>query len=639
MALQSSWAWRGLLRLMHGISCLYFGFLSIIHLVANDGEVVALNGYAMLPSGIIFGTIALLHLYPLCSFRTARVDPIPTLPTSRCSFEYWAARWPVPDNIQVCLNHFVAISCETNLAYKMARYLAQTEVAYLYAITLGINCLCTSWLLLLKRAKSKLQLIGLIDCVMSTALTAGFPLVFFAVPIMQYRFFGNAYVRHSFDWLALNVPPSRLLVTSSGLDLAIKTILGVTNFFVLRRLRHPKRSTPRPLLRTRSWGRHRFFATLQLADALRAHSGSRRHLSVSSMPRLSSVSFGVAKVAWEASKDHFTLEQEHQNVVLAALVLGLLWGGAVLLVATLAVFHREPCPSHCEQAAAPWFTSDCRCIYARLHCVRDHVVDSRSIDSYFTLARLGPDLFLLHVQRCDIPHGLNATTTAQFLYLYGIWLEHTAMREWPVTALALPSSTMLVHLRHAPHLTSLPEMLSAPPPTLRFLYVGECPLSSISGAVFQKWTHLLSLRLPATGLTTLPPEIGALSIVSSLDLGYNALTALPIELDAIMPHLAELYLDQNALSVLPLSFRSTYPKLRLYLNRNPIPSWGSDGCAWDRLDMTNTLYCNTTTTSGLQGVCGNDCASVCSRGRVTDYFCDTACNSTACAFDGGDCLF
>ncbi|KDO23361.1 hypothetical protein SPRG_11453 [Saprolegnia parasitica CBS 223.65] len=607
---------------MHGISCLYFGFLSIIHLVANDGEAVALNGYAMLPSGVIFGTIALLHLYPLCSFRRARVDPIPTLPTSRCSFEYWAARWPVPDNIQVCLNHFVAIGCETNLAYKMARYLAQTEVAYLYAITLGINCLCTSWLLLLKRANSKLQLIGLIDCVMSTALTAGFPLVF-----------------SPFDWLALNVPPSRLLVTSSGSDLVIKTILGVSNFFVLRRLRHTKKSTPRPLLRTRSWSRHRFSATLKLADALRDHSGSRRHLTVSSMPRLSSVSFEVAKVAWEASKEYFTWEQEHQNVVLAALVLGLLWGGAVLLVATLAVFHRDACPSYCEQAAAPWFTSDCRCVYARLHCVRGHIVDSRSVDSYFTPARLGPDLFLLHVQRCDIPHGLNATTTAQFLYLYGIWLEHTAMREWPVTALALPSSTMLVHLRHAPHLTSLPEVLSAPPPTLRFLYVAECPLSTISGAVFQKWTHLLSLRLPATGLTTLPPEIGGLSIVSSLDLGYNALTALPIELGTIIPHLAELYLDQNALSVLPLSRLSSNPKLGLYLNRNPIPSLCSDGCAWGRLDMTNTLYCNTTTTSGTQGVCGNDCASVCSRDRVTDYFCDAACNTTACAFDGGDCLF
>ncbi|EQC27559.1 hypothetical protein SDRG_14615 [Saprolegnia diclina VS20] len=640
--MQPSRAWRGLLRLLHGISCLYFGFLSIFHFIANDGEVVSLDGYAMLPSGVMFGVIALLHLYPLCSFQTARVDPIVMRPTSRCSFEHWTAQWPVPDNIQVCLNHFIAIGCETHLAYKMARSLAQTEVAYLYAITLAINCLCTSWLLLLKRAKSKLQLIGLIDCVMSTALTAGFPLVFFAAPIMQYRFFGNHNVRHSFNWLALNVPPSRLLVTSSSSDLVVKTLLAVTNFLVLTRLRHIKKSTPRPLLRTKSWSRRRFSVTVKLVDGPRVSSKlpSMRNVSVSmrlrGVPHLSSISIEVAKVAWEVSKDHFTWEQKHQNVVLAALLLDLLWGGAVLLVATLAVFHRDACPSYCEQVAAPWFTNDCRCVYVRLHCVRDHITDSSSVDAYFTRARLGPDLFLLHVQRCDIPYGLNATTTSQFTNLYGLWLEHTALREWPVTSKALPPSTMLVHLRHAPYLTLLPEVLSAPPPTLRFLYVAECPLMTIAGAVFQNWTNLLSLRLVAMGLTTLPPEIGDLPIVSSIDVGYNRLTALPRELDKITARLFELYLDQNALLEFPLSARSNYPKLEVFLNRNPIPSLCSDGCAWGRLDMTNTLYCNTTTQSG---VCGTDCASACSHGRITDYFCDTACNTSACAFDGGDCLF
>jgi len=68
------------------------------------------------------------------------------------------------------------------------------------------------------------------------------------------------------------------------------------------------------------------------------------------------------------------------------------------------------------------------------------------------------------------------------------------------------------------------------------------------------------LNLSRNQLTSLPAEIGKLTLLEVLALGVNQLTSLPAEIWQLTP-LRELYLDRNQLTRLPAENGQTYLNL------------------------------------------------------------------------------
>ncbi|HEX3151458.1 MAG TPA: COR domain-containing protein [Gemmataceae bacterium] len=82
----------------------------------------------------------------------------------------------------------------------------------------------------------------------------------------------------------------------------------------------------------------------------------------------------------------------------------------------------------------------------------------------------------------------------------------------------------------------------------------------------RKW-KVRRLDLSEFGVTTLPPEIGQLTVLQELNLSKNQLTTLPPEIGQLVS-LRELYLGQNHLTTLPPEIGKLKALMRLYLSGN-----------------------------------------------------------------------
>ena len=82
-------------------------------------------------------------------------------------------------------------------------------------------------------------------------------------------------------------------------------------------------------------------------------------------------------------------------------------------------------------------------------------------------------------------------------------------------------------------------------------------------------TQLTNLYLSYNNLTQLPVEIGHLTQLTTLDLSYNNLTQMPVEIGQLAL-LTTLYLSYNKLTYLPVEIGQLTQLSTLYLSGNPI---------------------------------------------------------------------
>ncbi|KDO23360.1 hypothetical protein SPRG_11452 [Saprolegnia parasitica CBS 223.65] len=397
---------------------------------------------------------------------------------------------------------------------------------------------------------------------------------------------------HSLHWYAQIYSTSRTLCVSSLPQLALRVMPGVTNFGVLRRV----------------------------AISLRY----KRHA-------LGPPRGAVPASGWRA----FTLEQRHGRLLQLVLALNVLWGLAVAVTSVRALYLRSPCPAYCVYASAPWFTTECNCIYALLNCRDVGIEADDSIDDRFASSIVGPNLVFLHVQRCAVPNGLALETISQFQSLHSLKLEVTQLVRWDVIGTSLPSSLMLLDVRYS-RLSSVPRIMRSMPPSVRWLFfVGHPQLTDISSDVYANWTNLLSLWLGENALSHVrPTDIAQLTLLQIVDLSNNQIAAIPEAEFGDLPMLRTLYLHNNAIRVFPSTLLQAKPNLVLTLNHNPITTIADTvGLS---VHIASTPFCTATTASSA---CYDDCAPSCGRLFVGNYLCDRSCNTTACAFDGGDCHF
>ncbi|KDO27023.1 hypothetical protein SPRG_07736 [Saprolegnia parasitica CBS 223.65] len=180
---------------------------------------------------------------------------------------------------------------------------------------------------------------------------------------------------------------------------------------------------------------------------------------------------------------------------------------------------------------------------------------------------------------------------------------------------------MLLDVRYS-RLTFVPRIMRSMPPSVRWLFfVGHPQLTDISSDVYANWTNLLSLWLGDNALSHI------------VDLSNNQIAAIPEADFGNLPMLRTLYLHNNAIRVFPSTLLQVKPNLVLTLNHNPITTIADTvGLS---VHIASTPFCAATTASA----CYDDCAPSCGRLFVGNYLCDRSCNTTACAFDGGDCHF
>ncbi|OQS06743.1 hypothetical protein THRCLA_01223 [Thraustotheca clavata] len=594
--------------LQHALTFIFFGLIGVMHLNMDHGMIVAMESYANKASGIVLILVALLHLVPFLPPRWLRSKRL-----KRSSF------WPkichfrklrIPINVQISLNHFIAVACETYMAYDMSRRIVNSNIAALYAILLALNCICTSWLLFLRHSGSKLILISIVDSAISFALSAGFPFFFLVIPLIEFTLTSNRAISHSLHWFAHLYSTSRTLCVSSLLALLMRILPGLTNYLVLRRV-----------AKSLSWG-----PTLQLLT-------QNMHQNMSSVgPTDSSTNSNKMAQA-------FTTKQGYGRLLKLVFMINIIWGFLVAMFGIKAAFNRVPCPPYCVYSSAPWFSSTCNCIYALFNC-QEQNVNGSTVDKYFDPTLLGENLVFLHVQQCSVPHGIELNTITQFQSLYGIKLDYTNLVNWDISGTELPDSVMLFDI-HYSQLTKVPKILSPINPKVRWIYLVGNMIQSIPLEIWQSWYNAMSIWLSENQLREIPH--GALQVISGLEilaLNNNQLLEIPENELIQLSSLNTLYLEVNQISKFPSSLIQANSNLRIYLNHNPIlsiPSTFNTALSSMKVQVASTPFCFSNASFSVQ-ICYQDCAPTCGRIHLFNYLCDHSCNTSTCNFDQGDCI-
>ncbi|KAF0720126.1 Aste57867_538 [Aphanomyces stellatus] len=625
-------------NLLHILSSLYFVSLGYLLVHLTPFEAKGMQVYSPQTSGAIYFVVALVHISPLLHCRRfmsrllaarrrrRRLYPRPvpshqsrTSPSLR-NLVAVTHRRPLPANVYMALAHLLELMSETWIAAQMARHLAQRHIAFAYAMVLVSNALVMTWVLLLRESGLKKTLTSFLDSCLSFLLSAGIPLFQFILPLAMTKHSAN-----DLDWLAHQLAATRTLFFWTPLQPLLVAAPSLLTYVTLRKVEKRVRKVKwKPTSRRSVSSTSSFFPSLQPLSIESIKRRTRRSLEGSAILR--SMHSMVA-----TTKQTFTLHQDHSKLLKASVVVSVVWGLAVLVVAILAEFYREPCPPGCIYDSAPWFTHACNCIYFRWTCT-DSDID---IEARLAANPLGPNLLLLHLLRCNLSRGLHNHTLAPYQALYGIRIEFSAMTEWNMPSSMLPESLNVADIRYS-QLNHVPLVLRNPGPNLVALSIVGAPLGNIPPHVFVQWSHLHSLRLSATQLSEMP-HVVEMSNLQVLALDANNISMIEPGL-AALPQLNWIYLESNQITTFPMDLVTAKPSLHLYLNHNPITiipeNWALKlGLA---IDVASTPYCNDT----IVGVaCQQDCSTSCSRAHWGDALCDLSCNSTECNFDNGDCAF
>ncbi|KAF0692536.1 Aste57867_16348 [Aphanomyces stellatus] len=230
-----------------------------------------------------------------------------------------------------------------------------------------------------------------------------------------------------------------------------------------------------------------------------------------------------------------------------------------------------------------------------------------------------------------------------FVNLNKLMLVYSNMESWEGP---MPPSVGSVMIRYS-RLRSIPHALQLNlPSNFIILFLESSPISVIPDTVVAAWANLERLHLMNLSLQTLPASLTTTLTLWDVDFRLNNLTTLPTDwLTPNVPSLSHLKVAYFGGNPLPdaaapwhLAKRGIPVDLSgTNISRIPTSLGGMNRMALAKRQVVldDTLYC--LSTIHANSFCKPLCAPGCFGYMRGDYYCDLACFTPACAYDGGDC--
>ncbi|KAG9401651.1 hypothetical protein AC1031_009506 [Aphanomyces cochlioides] len=595
-----------LVRVKHVVCAVYFGTLGAAYLIVDAGLLRTTDAYAPRVVGAITLAFALLHLYGLVlTWWPHNTNLFGSLFSCR-----W--KWRV-SLLQLAMAHFSDLAAQIYQAYNMSLHLVDTRVSFVFALVLSLSCLLSPWLLLVQNAFLRRSLLLLVDSYFGFFLSTGFPFVLLFLYSIRMVFL-HPNLQNDMPSVTVNQLFLKYLLIGSPVDLVTKVIIQCTSYTSVRRL----------------------FVTMRVSRKV-AHSPLKAPLSP------------LAPLRSMDSPDCFLLFHfgltflKSRRRAKLYLVVHLIIGTALLSSAVVATWWRRPCPSSCLLTVAPWFDLSCHCVYVDLNCASSQLPGGDTIDAFLHPDEIGTDLFMLHVKRCRLLHGISLRTLEPFQKIYGIAIYFSNMTQWNLEpALALPDSLRFLHIRGS-NLTQVPDVLRRVSMNFIFLRIELSPIEDVAESFITAWASLSLLSLSDLELTNISMAIpSTLHNLAYLELRGNRIkeitTEWQVQAQSTLSQLISLDLSANALQDGPWMLARAGFTLELSANLiESVPStvpWSLLASRAVILD-DNPLCSSVNTTSGA--VCHPKCSQQCATAFISNHRCDWVCYTAACAFDGGDC--
>ncbi|KAF0683939.1 Aste57867_24020 [Aphanomyces stellatus] len=297
---------------------------------------------------------------------------------------------------------------------------------------------------------------------------------------------------------------------------------------------------------------------------------------------------------------------------------------------------RPHCPPRSIHDIRPLLDYTCQCAYLEVNCATLHTSDPVS---FLNVTEVGTHLFTLQISRCSIPQGLPSSALAPFTGLNKICILFSAMEAWDGP---LPPSVTNIMVRFS-NLQSIPHALQVNlPPKLVVLVLEGCIFDTIPPSIVSTWASIQKLHLMNVSLSAIPPTLASTLQLFDVDFRLNNLSGLPrdwISDAASLGNLKQVVLSGNPLrdSVVPwlLALRGVALDLTSTLVTTLPPTLPIKAMSKRMVVVDDTPSCMANQTSRPD--CKVVCAPGCFHFMRGDFFCDLACFTRACDYDGGDC--
>ncbi|CAK4209129.1 unnamed protein product [Aphanomyces euteiches] len=596
-----------LVRVKHVVCAVYFGTLGAAYLIVDAGLLRTTDAYAPRLVGAITLAFALLHLNGLVlTWWPHDTNLFGSLFSCR-----W--KWRV-SLLQLATAHFLDLSAQIYQAYNMSLHLVDTRVSFVFAFVLSLFCLLSPWLVLIQNVFLRRSLLLLVDSYFGFFLSTGFPVVllfFYSIRMV----FIDPNLQNDMPSVTVNQLFLKYLLIGSPMDLVTKVIIQCSSYTSVRRL----------------------FVTMRVSHKV-AHSPLKGPLAPPSppfVPRTPPTAAGSSSSSSSLPSDHsghFTKSTTGQAL--------------------------RDCPSHhwhdvivlgsrCDvvASAVSVLLSLIRRAVVDLNCALSPLGDGDTIESLLDPDEIGTDLFMLHVKRCRLVHGISLKTLQPFQNIYGIAIYFSNMTQWNLdNELALPDSLRFLHIRGS-NLTQVPDVLRRVSVNFIFLRIELSPIKDVAESFIAAWTSLSLLSLSDLELTNLSMAIpSTLPNLAYLELRGNRIkeisTEWQVQAQSTLSQLIYLDLSANALQDGP--WRLARAGFTLELSSNliaSVPSTVPTSLLTSRsIILDDNPLCSTLSAMTATIIrCRPKCAPRCQSAFIRNYRCDWNCYSAACASDGGDC--
>ncbi|KAF0692583.1 Aste57867_16395 [Aphanomyces stellatus] len=486
----------------------------------------------------------------------------------------------------------VEIACQSHQAYAYFDEIAQPSKAISYLSIVITYSFFSPLILFVRNTRAKTTLINLADSIFSFALSCGLPILAVVLTTLDYVMVNQALGRDNL-WATNVALIVRLLAITNAFDYVCKLAMHLGTFIALVR----------------------FVQSLDYHETI----GDKDPIPTD-IPAIAS------------SRKHLLLRVN--------LWVNVSWGCILTFALSRSLASHHPCPSYCIADIRPLLDDTCQCAYANINCVTLNTTDPTEL---LHPDAIGTRLLLLQISRCDIPSGLPPAALAPFEHLGRIMLLYTNMETWNGP---LPPSIFAIFVRHS-CLQAIPHALQVDlPPNIVSLYLEGSPISVIPDAVVAAWANLERLYLMNLSLQTLPESLTTTLTLWDVDFRLNNLTTLPKEwVTPNVPSLSHLKLAYFGGNPLPdaaapwhLAQRGIPVDLSgTRISRIPTSLGGMNRMALTKRQVVldDTPYC--LSTIHANSFCKPLCAPGCFANMRGDFYCDLACFTPACGFDGGDC--
>ncbi|EQC30449.1 hypothetical protein SDRG_11769 [Saprolegnia diclina VS20] len=469
-------------------------------------------------------------------------------------------------------------------AYRLSQHAVNLDIAFVYPMLVGLSTAVSPWFFLFTDPFVHRDLWLLFNCLLSFVLASGLYLVAFVPPLLSLKF-GDPRQIFSMAWTTEYTLLTRYIVPVSAIDLAEKAALFGLSWFNAQRL---------------VTNTHRRHAVVPL------HRGPTR-VTIRSKPR----AFRI--LLW----------------------CNLLLGSTIVVAAVFNVVRAPACPDGCLLATHPWFAAQCECAYYHLRCQPPTV--SPNFTHLLSPARLGTQLFYLHVTECPLVFGFDVSHLVPFEQLFGLTIEFSDMTTWELDS-EWPDSVLAIEVRYS-NLSHIPPALLKLPPdcTVLTLAFGN-NMSVLPTTLVPSWQTLSRLVLNGNQLTALPSWFNQLQELERIVVSSNRFIELPEAALATLPVLTHFEAAQNALVAFPKTLLAAHQVAFVDVSNNPIAETPTSdvlgAIAARRVLADGTPVC--TGARPLEG-CQEVCADSCSNFERGDRICQANCLHEACDWDATDC--